>query len=327
MKTVGKKVQMQFNNMDIQTLNQVSAENQNRYSTGIFYLDNLLGGGLVAGETILFAGLPGAGKSTFLLQVAYQLSVGQNKKVLYVNGEESKEAIKSRAERLFINSNTIFLFDETKVENIILASNEIKPEVMIVDSLQTLTSITLKTAPSTPSQMRMSLMLLCALAKKNGITIFFVGHSTKGGYVAGLQTLQHMVDVVFFLGVNDNSTRFLKASKNRYGEALNSKDLYMTPYGLTDDMQETRPNSIIRDIPYTEAQIRAKIQGNFFMKPLVLASLDWLKSMAREKGLLSQTTTISSHQINDLLKEHPNFMVRDTLNWLEKTFKEEKEKN
>ncbi len=308
--------------MEISTLNKISAENQTRYSTGINYLDTILGGGLVTGETILFAGLPGAGKSTFLLQMAYHLSVAKQKRVLYINGEESKESIKSRANRLCIDSNKIFLYDETKVEEIIKATNMVAPDIIIVDSIQMLSSTSLRTASGTPSQTRMSLLLLCALAKKKNITIFFVGHSTKGGYIAGLQTLQHMVDAVFFLGVNDDMTRSLKTSKNRYGETLITQDLYMTKYGLTDNPYQNKPDSIIQNIPYTEKQIKVAIEGTF-MKPLVLASITWLKEKSgntkTKKGFI-----LEGSQIQQILKENPNFLVRHSLNWLENYLKEVK---
>lgn len=222
--------------MNIYPLNTISSIPPARLSTGYLGFDEVLGGGLVQGSTMILAGFPGAGKSSLLIQLSYQLANGFGKKVLYVNGEENKEQIKMRAVRFGIDSETILLNEDTEVENIIQTMSDVKPDVMIVDSLQMLYSNTLKHAPGTPTQMKNGLLSLCKAAKQMNITLIFIGHATKGGYIAGLQTFQHMVDVVLYLGIDDESKlRYLQAKKNRFGSIDYVWQLYMMAWGLTDD--------------------------------------------------------------------------------------------
>lgn len=216
-------------------------------------LDTVLGGGFVTGSSILFAGTTGSGKSTLLLQVANRIAK-QNKRVLYVAGEESKEQIKIRANRLSISNPTIMLLEDTQIETVIQNIQEQKPDMVMLDSLQMLYSPTVKTAAGTPSQMRHALFTFCDIAKKQHITIIFVGHATKGGYIAGLQTFQHMVDVVLYLALNEDNSRTLKANKNRFGSIEYTIPLYMNEYGLSEQKNMRIPfgAQTIYTIPLTK---------------------------------------------------------------------------
>ena len=292
--------------MTIQTLNQISSIPPERFSSGFAYMDELLGGGIIAGSTILFAGLPGAGKSSLLLQVSYEVAQGADKRVLYVAGEESKRQIKGRAERLAVNSDKIFLTNEPLVEDILTAIDETQPNLIIIDSVQMLHSNSMRTSPGTPSQIRYGLMTLCEVAQTKGITIVFVGHSTKGGYIAGLQTFQHMVDVTLYLGINEDNTRFLQVHKNRFGATGVTKSLYMSEYGIFDYPEEEKPFGAIKHITLTPEDIARKLEGSS-ARPFVLMILEWLKQEARKYPEMTNngTTTLTSTQMEKLTENHP----------------------
>ena len=268
---------------DIYPLNQISSDPPPRFKTGIEGLDKVLGGGLVKGANILVAGTPGSGKSTLLIQLAYQLSAGENKRVLYVAGEENKEQLKMRAVRLGIDSGKILLMEDTEVEHIIEAKTDLAPDLVIIDSLQTLFSKSLRTTPGSSSQIKNGLLTLCALAKKTGTTFVFIGHSTKGGFIAGLLTLQHMVDVTLYLGVNDDDTRFLRANKNRFGTIDFIWQTYMTEYGLANDLSAVQPDGYSKTITLTNSEIENLIEGHAIWGPIVSASIDWLKRQAESR--------------------------------------------
>ena len=187
-----------------------------RTKTGMGELDRVLGGGLVDSTVVLLSGEPGIGKSTLLLQICSEL--GKTRKVLYVSGEESKGQLKLRAERLGINGDTIYLLTETDTDAVLSECDRIKPDVIIVDSIQTLLSSQLTSAAGSMTQVRESAMSFIGYAKAHGTAVFLVGHVNKEGGISGPKLLEHMVDVVlYFEGERTNSYRIIRAIKNRYG--------------------------------------------------------------------------------------------------------------
>lgn len=187
-----------------------------RAKTGMQELDRVLGGGLVGGSVVLLSGEPGIGKSTLLLQICNQLS--SDRKVLYVSGEESKGQLKLRAERLSINGESIFLLTETDLDSIVSECRRISPDVIIIDSIQTVSAEVLNSAPGSMAQVRESALTLISYAKSSGAAIFLVGHVNKEGGISGPKLLEHMVDaVLYFEGERTNSYRIIRAIKNRFG--------------------------------------------------------------------------------------------------------------
>ncbi|HHT97863.1 MAG TPA: DNA repair protein RadA [Clostridiales bacterium] len=200
-----------------QILNSIETSQDMRISSGIGELDRVLGGGIVPGSLVLVGGDPGIGKSTLLLQMCRELS-NVNRKVLYISGEESQKQIKIRADRLGEFTGELLLLCETNVQLIEDSVHKYKPEIVIIDSIQTIFSDGSSSAPGSVSQVRESTSALMKLAKGHGVTIFIIGHVTKEGVVAGPRVLEHMVDtVLYFEGDNYASYRILRAVKNRYG--------------------------------------------------------------------------------------------------------------
>jgi DNA repair protein RadA/Sms len=178
-------------------------------------LNRVLGDGLVAGSVILFTGEPGIGKSTLMLQIALQFP---GKKVLYVSGEESPQQIKSRADRLQKINEHIYILPETNVERILEHIQKQEPELLIIDSIQTLQTSKLDSAPGTVSQIRECANDITLIAKRRNIPTFLIGHITKDGQIAGPKVLEHMVDVVLtFEGDRNHIYRIIRSSKNRFG--------------------------------------------------------------------------------------------------------------
>ena len=215
-------------------INSVSFEENDRTSTGIAELDRVLGGGIVAGSLVLVGGDPGIGKSTLLLQMCYNLSAA-GKDVLYISGEESLKQIKLRADRIGQCSGTLKLLCETSLDSIedILTRN--KPEIVIIDSIQTMYKEDVAAAPGSVSQVRETTSILMQLAKGLNITIFIVGHVTKEGTVAGPRMLEHMVDtVLYFEGDRYESYRILRGVKNRFGSTNEIGVFEMKAEGLVE---------------------------------------------------------------------------------------------
>ena len=197
-------------------MNEVEVTNELRFRTGMGELDRVLGGGAVKGSLVLVGGAPGIGKSTLMLQICDNLCRFAN--VLYVSGEESERQIKLRAERLKVSGEGLYLLAETNLENVIDAVHEEKPDVLIVDSIQTLYNGELSAAPGSISQVKECTMALMQLAKGEGVTIFVIGHVNKEGSIAGPKVLEHMVDcVLYFEGERHMAYRILRAAKNRFG--------------------------------------------------------------------------------------------------------------
>ena len=198
-------------------LNEIEAGVEDRMSCGIGELDRVLGGGIVRGSLMLLGGDPGIGKSTLLLQVCRNLS-NLGHYALYVSGEESPRQIKMRAERLKVKTEKLKILSETSLDDIVDIISREKPELVIIDSIQTMYSEGVGAAPGSVSQIRETTAVLLRIAKDLGISIFIIGHVTKEGAVAGPRVLEHMVDtVLYFEGDSKGSYRILRGVKNRFG--------------------------------------------------------------------------------------------------------------
>ena len=213
------------------SLEDVATRELERLSTGIGELDRVLGGGLVAGQVVLIGGDPGIGKSTLLLQALAAL--GTAHKVLYISGEESAEQVAMRARRLALDARAVHLIAEIQLERIAAALDAQRPEVAVVDSIQTLWSEALQSAPGSVAQVRECAAQLARHAKKSGTALFIIGHVTKEGAIAGPRVLEHIVDtVLYFEGDPHSSFRLVRAVKNRFG-AVNELGVFaMTDKGL-----------------------------------------------------------------------------------------------
>jgi len=204
-----------------------------RSLTGMNELDRVLGGGLVDRSAVLLSGEPGIGKSTLLLQISNELS--KNKRVLYVSGEESTGQLKLRAERLHIKGESIYLLTETDVDAILSECERIRPEVIVIDSVQTLTLERFTSAPGSITQVRESAMALIHYGKSAGAAVFLVGHVNKEGGISGPKLLEHMVDaVLYFEGERTNSYRIIRAIKNRFGSTNEIGVFQMCEEGLRE---------------------------------------------------------------------------------------------
>ena len=212
-------------------LKQIEAGEQERFSTGIGELDRVLGGGLVQGQVILIGGDPGIGKSTLLLQALS--GIGAGRRVLYVSGEESADQVALRARRLGLDPSSVQLIPEIQLERIGATLEAQQPHVAVIDSIQTLWSELLQSAPGSVAQVRECSAQLARLAKKNGTALFIIGHVTKEGAIAGPRVLEHIVDtVLYFEGDPHSSFRLVRAVKNRFG-AVNELGVFaMTDKGL-----------------------------------------------------------------------------------------------
>ena len=224
----------QIKNVVPSKLKDVISSDEKRIKTNIEELDRVLGGGIVQGSLVLVGGDPGIGKSTLLLQVCRELS-NDNVDVLYISGEESLQQIKMRADRLGDFSDNMELLCETNLELISGVLQEKKPEVVVIDSIQTMYNENVGSAPGSVSQVRESTSVLMRLAKEQGIMIFVVGHVTKAGAVAGPRVLEHMVDtVLYFEGDRHASYRILRGVKNRFGSTNEIGVFEMREQGLVE---------------------------------------------------------------------------------------------
>ncbi len=214
-------------------LPDITASKDSRFSTGITELDRTLGGGVVLGSVVLIGGDPGIGKSTLTLQSLEGLT--KLGKVLYVSGEESPEQIKMRAERLNIASADIIILPETSLESIITIAQKINPRLIVIDSIQTIFSLELPSAPGSVGQIRDCATKLMFYAKKHGTPLFIIGHVTKEGAIAGPKVLEHIVDtVLYFEGDKGNPFRILRTVKNRFGSTNEIGVFEMMESGLKE---------------------------------------------------------------------------------------------
>jgi len=215
------------------TLKEVDCDSEVRFDTGLGELDRVLGGGAVKGSLVLVGGAPGIGKSTLLLQICSDL--GKNLKVLYVSGEESETQIKLRANRLKVTTDNLFLLSETDMGSVLELAQELKPDVLIADSIQTLYNRENTSSPGSISQVKDCTMALMQLAKGSDMMVFVVGHVNKEGSIAGPKVLEHMVDcVLYFEGENAHNYRILRAAKNRFGSTNEIGVFEMCDTGLRE---------------------------------------------------------------------------------------------
>ena len=222
------------NEVQVVTLSSVSTDEDERIKTGIVELDRVLGGGIVPGSLVLVGGDPGIGKSTLLLQVCQRLAA-MNKKILYVSGEESLKQIKLRANRMGKFAESLYLFCETNLDIIRGVIENQRPDVLVVDSIQTMYNEEVASAPGSVSQVRESTNVLMQMAKGFNISTFIVGHVTKEGTVAGPRVLEHMVDtVLYFEGDRHASYRILRGVKNRFGSTNEIGVFEMRKEGLAE---------------------------------------------------------------------------------------------
>ena len=204
-----------------QSISEVDCDAEIRFSTGMGELDRVLGGGAVGGSLVLVGGAPGIGKSTLLLQICNSLCSGR--KVLYISGEESEKQLKMRAERIGTHTEDLYVLSETRFSDILEATDAIAPDILIIDSIQTLYRDENESAPGSVSQVKDCTMALMQLSKSEGITVFVVGHINKDGAIAGPKVLEHMVDcVLYFEGDPNSNYRLLRAAKNRFGSTFSS---------------------------------------------------------------------------------------------------------
>lgn len=215
-------------------LNEIELSNEIRMSTNICEFDRVLGGGLVQGSLVLIAGDPGIGKSTILLQTS-GLLCKNNKKVLYISAEESSNQIKLRADRLAIDAKTLYIYPQTNLELIKKEIENIKPDVVVVDSIQAIYTQNMSSSAGSVSQIRECCNFLMQMAKNENITVIVIGHVTKEGNIAGPKVLEHMVDtVIYFEGDKYKSYRLLRATKNRFGNTSEVGIFEMGANGLTE---------------------------------------------------------------------------------------------
>jgi DNA repair protein RadA/Sms len=245
-----------------QPLNKIKLDKEERFLTNIGEFDRVLGGGIVPGSVILIGGDPGIGKSTLLLQSLNKLAVS-GKKVLYVSGEESICQTKMRAERLGIASPDLFVQAETYLETIVKNIIEVKPFAVVIDSIQTIFSSDLQSAPGTISQVRESSGKLIFLAKKTGTPIFLVGHMTKEGAIAGPRVLEHMVDtVLYFEGDRGHPYRILRSVKNRFGSTNEIGVFEMKDSGLDEVLSPSELFLAERPLDVSGSVVIACMEGS-----------------------------------------------------------------
>lgn len=251
---------------EVIALAEVDLQEAQRITTGFQEFDRVLGGGLTVGSVVLLGGAPGIGKSTLLLAALCHLS--QQQKVLYITGEESLGQVSMRAHRLGLSQHQLLLLAETDVENILEKIRSIKPNIVVIDSIQTLFSPELSAAPGSVSQVRESAAKLVGYCKQHHVAMFLVGHVTKEGAIAGPRVLEHMVDcVLYFEGANDSRFRLLRAMKNRFG-AVNELGVFaMLETGLKE---VNNPSAIFlasHDKPAPGSVIMATWEGS---RPLLV---------------------------------------------------------
>ena len=214
-------------------ISEIEATDELRFHTGMNELDRVLGGGAVQGSLVLVGGAPGIGKSTLMLQICDNLC--RFSKVLYVSGEESERQIKLRAQRLGIRDEGLYLYSETYLDDIVASVEALKPDILIVDSIQTIYNGDSNSSPGSVAQIKECTMTLMHVAKGLGVTVFVVGHINKEGSLAGPKVLEHMVDcVLHFEGEEHNSYRILRAAKNRFGATNEIGVFEMGDQGLSE---------------------------------------------------------------------------------------------
>jgi len=275
-------------------INDIDFENDPRLLIDDKELNRVLGGGVVPGSLVLIGGEPGIGKSTLLLQISLEIK----NKVLYVTGEESQQQIRRRANRINNDSNQCFILNETNVETIISNINAIKPELVIIDSIQTLQTDIIDSSPGSVSQIKESASQFLNYSKKTNLPVFLVGHITKDGGIAGPKILEHMVDVVLqFEGDRNNIYRILRAKKNRFGSTAEIGIYEMLNNGLR---QVTNPSELLISNNKTSLSgnaIASTIEG---IRPIMI-EIQALVSSAVYGTPQRSTTGFNAKRLNMLL--------------------------
>lgn len=240
-------------------LNEIKSDEHDRQKTGIPELDRILGGGMVAGSLILLGGEPGVGKSTLALQLALALS---GKCVLYVSGEESEEQISLRAKRLKKSNPLCYIYSETDLEKILVQAENLKPGLIIIDSIQTIRTGILESSAGSVSQVRESAAQLLKFSKITGVPVFLIGHITKDGTLAGPKVLEHIVDIVlYFEGDNNYVYRLLRSVKNRFGSTSELAIFEMIESGLREVANPSEMFINQHDEPLSGISIAATVDG------------------------------------------------------------------
>ncbi|MCR2045580.1 DNA repair protein RadA [Anaerosalibacter massiliensis] len=228
------KIKKDLKDIKIENIKDVKIDEEDRFKTDIGEMDRVLGGGIVKGSLILVGGDPGIGKSTLLIQIANNLS-NKGLKVLYVSGEESVKQIKIRAERIKLESKELYILSETNLDIIKGIIENVSPDILIIDSIQTVYNPDISSAPGSVGQVREGTHILMNIAKRKNIATFLVGHVTKEGSIAGPRVLEHMVDtVLYFEGEAYHSYRILRAIKNRFGSTNEIGMFEMRDIGLVE---------------------------------------------------------------------------------------------
>lgn len=226
----GRAVSYGFSRQQPKKLRELDISEEIRFSTGISELDRVLGGGAVTGSLVLVGGAPGIGKSTLLLQMCGSIKA---EKLLYVTGEESERQLKLRADRLGIDNDGLFVLSETDMDSVLGCVDEHAPDVVIIDSIQTMSDAQVASAPGSITQVRECTMRIMRACKEKGLTVFVVGHINKEGSIAGPKVLEHMVDcVLYFEGERNTSFRILRSVKNRFGSTNEIGVFEMAEKGL-----------------------------------------------------------------------------------------------
>ncbi len=256
-------------------LNEVGTAEYPRIAVPGKELTRVLGGGIVPGSLVLFGGEPGIGKSTLMLQLALRL---KNLKVLYVSGEESEQQIKMRADRIGITTNTCFILQETNTQNIFQQIAEIQPQLVVIDSIQTIHTSYIDSSPGSVSQVRECAAEFLRFAKETNTPVFMIGHITKEGSLAGPKVLEHMVDTVLqFEGDRNHIYRLLRCTKNRFG-STNEMGIYeMNGDGLREVLNPSEILITDRDIPTSGVAIAATLEGN---RPMLIETQALVSSAA-----------------------------------------------
>ena len=245
-------------------LSQIQREDNERIVTGYAELDRVLGGGLVPGAVVLLGGEPGIGKSTLTLQVAMKLK----KRVLYISGEESLQQIKMRAERLGETNESCLLLNEVNTQHIMAQLEEVRPEVLIVDSIQTLYSPQLDSTPGSISQIRECTAEMMQFAKQTSTPVILIGHITKDGNLAGPKVLEHMVDTVLhFEGDRNHAYRLLRSTKNRFGSTHELGIFEMAGDGLHEVLDPSKVLTNSFDEEYSGIAVGAMLEG---LRPMLI---------------------------------------------------------
>lgn len=261
-------------------LKDIDASAENRLSLGLSEVDRLLGGGIVKGSLVLIGGEPGIGKSTLSLQIPLG---SPGLKTLYVSGEESARQVKMRADRLGGDNSNCFIFSETDINNIIAQADALKPDLMVVDSVQTMFSPNVDSSAGSVTQIKEVTAILLHFAKMSGIPVILIGHITKDGYIAGPKILEHIVDVVLqFEGDNKGSYRLLRSIKNRFGSTSELAVFEMTGKGLRE---VTNPSEML--IPMHEEGLSGAA---------ICAMLDGLRPFLFEVQALVSTAAYGTAQ-------------------------------